>query len=73
MSESRRRWLVVAVWVAAFAVALVADGPAARWVKHATPIDRKSPVKQWIKPAGDFKFIALLIPVLLVAHPARWR
>lgn len=73
MTISRRRWLVVGLWVAVFAGALAADGPVARWVKHARPIDRKSPVKQWVKPAGDFKFVALLIPVLLVGHPARWR
>jgi membrane-associated phospholipid phosphatase len=73
MTNRRRQWLVIGLWIALFAVALAADGPVARWVREARPIPRGSAIKAWVKPAGDFKYVAVLIPVLFVAHPARWR
>ncbi len=73
MMLPRRTRLLLGLWLATFAAAVAIDGPVARWVDLADPIPRKSPVKRWIKPAGDFKYLCLLIPVVVVVHLARWR
>ena len=73
MTSSSRTRLIVGLWVALFAGAFAVDGLVARWVARADPIPRRSPLKRWIKPAGDFKYVGLLIPVVALVHPARWR
>lgn len=65
--------LLFGIWAMLFAGALMSDRAVAQWVKDTRPIPRRSPLKTWIKPFGNFKYVALLIPVLVIAHPARWR
>lgn len=65
--------LVFGIWAVLFAGALMSDRAVAQWVKDTRPIPRGSPLKTWIKPFGDFKYVALLLPMLVIAHPARWR
>src|SRR5687767_5259193 len=72
-TAGRRRSLILGMWSVLFAGAVLSDRAVAQWVKDTRPIPRRSPVKAWIKPFGDFKYVVLLVPVLVVAHPARWR
>jgi membrane-associated phospholipid phosphatase len=75
--RSRRRLAVlVAVWVALFAAAVVADRPVATLVDRYQPIPakrKKPPGVTLIKMAGDFRYLSVVLVAGAVVHRAKWR
>ncbi len=74
-APSRRGvWLLLA-WSVAFAVALVADAPVARWARASgTAVSvRNSRWAEWVKVPGSFWFTAAVVAVLWACRRVDWR
>jgi membrane-associated phospholipid phosphatase len=75
MTIRKRTGILLALWVALFAVAVAVDRPVARWALDAKLIPQRNR-PAWanaLKAPGDFKYVAVVIAVAALVHPARWR
>src|SRR5688572_27520227 len=79
---SRRPLVIVALWLAAFGVALAVDRPAAQFVRDAG-LEKRRDNPNWtrwthrfvetIKIPGEYTATAVAAVLLLAFHPAGWR
>ena len=65
---SRRTWILLAVWSAAFIVALLLDRRVAEWVQQARPLSKGGTWAWWLKLPGDFRFTIILAVVLALSQ-----
>lgn len=61
----------MAIWAAAFVVALLLDRRVALWVQHARPLAKGGTWAWWLKLPGDFRFTMGLAAVLAVSQRRR--
>jgi membrane-associated phospholipid phosphatase len=75
MKRSRKRMIIiVALWAAAFALAVAFDRTVTDWVGRSPLFDRRynSPWK-WPKRIGEFPYIIPVIILVAIFHARRWR
>ncbi len=69
-----RIWILVALWVSAFAVALALDGPVSEWVKREPVFNpKRNSIWKVPKRLGEFQYILPVIVAVAVFHQRRWR
>jgi membrane-associated phospholipid phosphatase len=71
-ASSRRTWILLAVWTAAFIAALLIDRTTAEWVRRVHPLAKGSSLAWWLKLPGDFRFVLVVAAVLVLLQPRRW-
>jgi len=69
--SSRRTWILLTVWSAAFVVALLFDRRVAEWVQQARPLAKGGTWAWWLKLPGDFRFTVVLAAVLALLRRRR--
>lgn len=71
-TSSRRAFILLAIWTAAFLVALSFDRHVAEWVGQVHPLRRGSALAKWMKLPGDYRFVLVVAAVLALLQPHRW-
>ena len=71
-ASSRRTWILLAVWTAAFIAAVLSDRSVAEWVRQAHPLAKGSSLAWWLKLPGDFRFVLAVAAVVALVRPRRW-
>ncbi len=74
MTPRTKFWIITAIWIIAFGVALLLDRRISDWVARAPVFDRRyeSPWK-WPKRIGEFPYHIPVIVLVAIFHARKWR